>query len=92
MRLFPSGQFVMTQGISAEMAEVKFAKYVHESLQRHIEGDWGDMDEHDLAVNAEALKDGGRLFSAYERDGLPKVWIITESDRSVTTVLLPDEY
>ena len=92
MRLFPSGQFVMTQGIAGEMADAKFAKYVHESLQRHIEGDWGDMDEHDLVVNAEALKDGGRLFSAYERDGLPKVWIITESDRSVTTVLLPDEY
>jgi len=61
-------------------------------LGRHARGDWGDLDEHDLQENERALKEGSRLFSAYgARDGT-KFWIITEWDRSVTTVLLPEDY
>jgi len=69
-----------------------FAKFVMSSLSRHARGDWGDLDEEDKKENELSLKEGFRLLSAYERAGLPKIWIITEADRSVTTVLFPDEY
>ena len=62
-------------------------------LTRHATGDWGDLDAHDKQVNEEAIADGNRIFSAYV---LPKtqqkLWVITEADRSSTTILLPDEY
>ena len=62
------------------------------SLNRHITGDWGDLEEEDRQVNESALRSGGRLLSAY-RDGTGKrFWIITESDRQSTTVLLPEDY
>ena len=55
-------------------------------------GDWGDPDEDDRRANDLALQEGTRLLSAYEiRDGF-KVWVIPEADRSVTTILLPDDY
>jgi hypothetical protein len=60
-------------------------------LSRHMTGDWGDIDEHDKAVNAEALQDDGRLFSSYDTPG-GKLWIITEADRSATTLLTPADY
>ena len=61
------------------------------ALSRHIQGDWGDMDADDRAENERRLKEGLRLFSSYRTRGGIKFWIITEADRSVTTVLLPDE-
>jgi len=61
-------------------------------MSRHHRGDWGDLDEEDKAANDQALIDGGRLFSAYHSATGIKVWIITEADRSATTVLLPSEY
>jgi hypothetical protein len=55
-------------------------------------GDWGDLDEEDRRENERSLEDGCRLLSAYHlRDGT-KIWIITEADRSATTLLLPSEY
>jgi len=60
-------------------------------LQRHSCGDWGDMSEEDRRENELALKEGLRIFSSYQVRG-EKVWVITEADRSITTVLLPDEY
>ena len=61
-------------------------------LQRHQAGDWGDVDQHDRTANECALIEGTRLWSVYHSaDGL-KFWIITEADRSVTTVLLPEDY
>ena len=61
-------------------------------LQRHIAGDWGDLDEQDRAENELSAREGFRLLSAYQlRDGT-KIWIITEADRSSTTILLPSEY
>ena len=62
-------------------------------LVRHVTGDWGELDAHDRRVNEEALRLGHRLLSAYTlRDGETKIWIITEWDRSATTMLLPNEY
>jgi hypothetical protein len=60
-------------------------------LARHATGDWGDLCSFDQRQNEIALRDGYRIFSSYE---LPagRVWIITEADRSVTTILLPEEY
>lgn len=60
-------------------------------LRRHHSGDWGNLDEHDRRENELALKEGFRLFSVYEVRG-QKIWIITEADRSSTTILLPSEY
>jgi len=61
-------------------------------LVRHTAGDWGDVDEHDRRENELSLIHGLRLLSAYILNSGTKIWIITEADRSVTTVLLPDEY
>lgn len=61
-------------------------------LNRHAAGDWGDLSNDDRRANAEALKDGSRLLSAYHLKDGTKIWIITEVDRSATTVLLPAEY
>lgn len=62
-------------------------------LARHIHGDWGNLSVEDLAANELALLTGKRLLSSYNLpDGRSKIWIITEADRSVTTILLPEEY
>jgi hypothetical protein len=61
-------------------------------LQRHQAGDWGDMDEHDRQENELSLKSGFRLLSVYRAANGVKFWIITEADRSATTVLLPEDY
>ncbi|GAI38151.1 unnamed protein product [marine sediment metagenome] len=90
---FTLGQLVFTRGINDKVADnTQFAQFVTESLRRHAKGDWGDLSQEDRKENELSLKKGFRLLSAYERNGLPKIWIITEADRSVTTVLLPDEY
>jgi hypothetical protein len=71
-----------------ERSEETAAEFLH----RHVVGDWGDVDEHDRAENEMSVKKRLRLLSAYHlRDGT-KIWIITEADRSSTTVLLPHEY
>lgn len=62
------------------------------ALGRHVAGDWGNLDEHDRAANERALQEGSRLFSAYHASNGVKFWIITEWDRSVTTILLPEDY
>ena len=63
-----------------------------EFLRRHAAGDWGDVSAEDKALNDQAILDGDRLLSAYRTTKGTKLWIITEADRSVTTILLPDEY
>ena len=63
-----------------------------EFLQRHLRGDWGEVDAHDRRENELALRRGLRLLSAYTlRDGT-RIWVITEADRSATTLLLPEDY
>src|SRR5690349_18002039 len=61
-------------------------------LGRHASGDWGEVDAEDWKANDDALKDGTRHISAYRTLKGVRLWVITEWDRSVTTVLLPDEY
>lgn len=61
-------------------------------VYRHMSGDWGDLDDHDKEANRNALQHGGRLFSSYVLTTGKKVWIITEADRSATTILCPEEY
>ncbi len=98
MSLFETGTVVMTCGIrdlvySDEHAE----EVVQNCLERHCKGDWGDLCEDDKAMNDESLeaeKKGGwtdSLFSSYETD-VGKIYVITECDRSATTILLPEEY
>jgi len=62
------------------------------AMRRHARGDWGDCCKGDREANDLALKDGSRIFSVYRDRYGTKVWIITEADRSATTVLLPGEY
>jgi len=93
--LFKLGQVAATPGALAVLDKFPGgASYGTLSLiTRHQSGDWGEMDAEDKKANDDALKPGDeqRLLSAYMVDG-KKVWIITEWDRSVTTLLLPDEY
>jgi hypothetical protein len=85
---FRLGDVVATPTALAEITTVDIII----GLRRHIQGDWGDLDEHDRLANESALKGGTRLFSAYHAANGTKFWIITEWDRSVTTVLLPQDY
>lgn len=90
---FALGQLVMTRGVNDLVAERSdFAKFATESLARHRQGDWGSLSDEDRKENELSLKEGYRLLSAYEAEGLPKIWIITEADRSATTILFPEEY
>ncbi len=92
-RKFSLGQIVMTRGVNDLVAEnTEFAKFALESLRRHASGDWGDLGPEDKKENELSLRRGFRLLSAYEKYPLPKIWIITEADRSVTTTLFPSEY
>ena len=86
--IFQPGQIVATPG-ALELAEqgIDLLSY----LQRHLEGDWGDLCPEDKAENDFSLANGYRLLSAYDTP-CGKLWIITEADRSATTFLLPDEY
>lgn len=91
---FELGQVVMTMGVHNTIQEDKeFAKFVAKSFVRHCNGDWGDLDEEDKALNDLGLKNGDdRLFSKYTDDNGESIYIITEWDRSATTILYPDEY
>jgi hypothetical protein len=84
---FPLGQVVATGNASLRLS----TEEVLNALARHASGDWGDLCAEDTLANFHALAQGGRLFSAYG-EGETRFWIITEADRSVTTVLLPDDY
>lgn len=65
---------------------------IHTAMTRHSSGDWGDLCPEDIQANEEALRHGERLLSAFHGQNQTKFWIITEADRSATTVLLPSEY
>ena len=82
------GQILITPGAHDDLD----LKDVASSLVRHASGDWGDMCEEDWAYNDEALENGGRIMSAYHDRNDIKFWIITEWDRSATTIMLPSEY
>ena len=90
---FQGGRVVATRAVAIWMDENGDVarQGVGEALHRHFDGDWGEMCPEDKRVNDQALKDGARLMSSYTIDDR-KVWIITEWDRSVTTVLFPEDY
>ena len=83
------GVVVATPGALALL--VDHGRTPGEYLSRHASGDWGELDGHDRRENERSLKNGWRVLSSYPV-GAEKVWIITEADRSVTTILLPEEY
>jgi hypothetical protein len=87
---FPPGRLVATPGALALLEQLN--KSPLEFLSRHLRGDWGDLCQEDKTENELSLKYGYRLLSSYQVTDTEKVWIITEADRSVTTLLLPEEY
>ena len=88
--LFPAGRLVATPRALALLEQTN--KSPLEYVSRHLRGDWGDLDQQDKAENELSLKYGFRLLSSYHVTAAEKIWIITEADRSVTTLLLPEEY
>lgn len=89
-RRFDVGRVVMTRAVNelVERGEVSPMAL----LRRHVTGDWGDLSEEDRHSNEQALIHGDRLLSSYRIRELLTVWIITEADRSTTTLLLPEDY
>jgi len=87
---FPLGQVVATPGALAALAEAGHAP--HEFISRHQAGDWGELDQEDRQENERSLKSDCRLLSAYSLSDGTRIWVITEADRSSTTILLPEEY
>ena len=87
---FSLGQTLATPG-ALEVLEQAGQSSI-EFLARHQSGDWGDVCPDDAAANDQALLDGGRILSSYQTAKRTKIWIITEADRTATTILLPEEY
>ena len=87
---FPLGDIVATPGALDALREAQQEPL--ELLRRHQTGDWGNLDEEDKAENEFSLTHDLRLLSAYTLPTQVKIWVITEADRSVTTLLLPQEY
>ena len=93
---FKLGRLVATRGVADKMQEDKeFGAFVSDSLKRYTEQDWGNLCEDDKKLSDDAIKSGDdRIMGSYEKDDHPdwRIWIITEWNRSVTTVLFPSEY
>jgi len=87
--LFSPGQIVATPGALSLLAQTGTDALA--LLSRHVRGDWGEVPAEDAAENAYSIRHGFRVISSYMA-GHSRVWIITEADRSVTTLLLPSEY
>lgn len=93
--MFPLGNIVQTRGVAEyRMCIPKFNSFCRQCLNRHMSGDWGDLDPEDKVLNDDAVNGEDRILSAYNYadDHSLKIWIITEWDRSVTTILFPHEY
>ena len=90
---FKLGKLVMTRGVHSKIKEdVDFAIGVLDAFERYQRCDWGDLCNSDKAENEKAIRDGAdRIFALYHI-GTEKIYIITEWDRSVTTILFPEEY
>jgi len=87
---FPLGQIVATP--AALKALEQAGQLPAEFLQRHSQGDWGDICNEDWQLNDQSLEQGMRILSAYHLNSGVQIWIITEADRSATTILLPEDY
>lgn len=90
--MFELGRTLMTAGVSSTAKEnAGFDEEIAKCLLRHSTCDWGDLCEEDALLNDEVLISGDRILSSYKTTK-GKVWIITEADRSATTILFPSEY
>ena len=85
---FPLGRVVVTPGVLAKVPDAE----IQSALSRHHRGDWGEVCKADWQENESSLAEGDRLLSAYRTKAGVKFYIVTEHDRSATTVLLPEEY
>lgn len=85
---FPPGRLVATPGVLESVPREELLN----AYSRHLCCDWGDLCSQDKQMNDWAVKNGARLLSAYQSSGGVRFWIITEADRSCTTLLLPEEY
>jgi hypothetical protein len=85
----PLGRVVATPGALQLLMEI--GEHSFDYLVRHASGDWGELCAFDRRQNEIALREGLRVLSSYEVH-TGRVWIITEADRSITTILLPEEY
>ena len=85
---FLLGSTCITPGVRMALS----LEEIHAALSRHQRGDWGDLPSADCEENELSLREGFRVLSAYTTRSGKRVWIITEADRSATTVLLPEEY
>ena len=85
---FQPGAIVATPGA----LELVNHRQLAELLRRHLSCDWGDLDPEDKEANDRAVKHGERILSSYHTESGEKLWLITERDRSQTTVLCPGEY
>ena len=88
--LFDLGQVVGTPGALQALQEAELEPI--EILIRHVTGDWGELDDEDKEENELSVEQGFRILSSYKLETGVKIWVITEWDRSVTTILLPSEY
>lgn len=88
------GQVVMTDGINDRIADDEhFARLITKCLKRYIHYDWGDLCDGERRMNDLAVKNGDdRILASYNNPDGGRVWIITEWDHSITTILLPEEY
>lgn len=85
---FRAGRLMTTPNALARLTQDE----IFTAISRHIAGDWGDVDEHDRHENELSLREGFRLWSIYRSTKGEKFWVITEADRSYTTVLMPEDY
>ena len=85
---FEMGRLVATPGAISALSH----RDVAQAIARHLSGDWGDLNAHDRRMNDQAIESGGRILSEFFAPDGTKFWIITECDRSATTILLPEEY
>lgn len=96
MAKFSLGMLCATAGVAEQTRQDReFHAFVWQCLSRYREGDWGDMTSSDKRANDDAVACGdARILASYKRPDHPtqNIWIITEADRSATTVLFPDEY
>lgn len=92
-KALPVAKFLLGRLVATPNALTKLAQEdILRGVERHQSGDWGDVGDEDRTENELALQRGFRLFSVYHSTNGIKFWIITESDRSVSTVLLPEDY
>ena len=96
MAKFSLGMLCATAGVAEQTRQDReFHAFIWQCLSRYREGDWGDMTSSDKRANDDAVACGdARILASYKRPDHPtqNIWIITEADRSATTVLFPDEY